>query len=625
MKVQMKSRTIDTSKPIRKPVEITGCPEALDYVTNLQLAEFEETLLAKRVEELPISMLMSFVAHNWWSRMLATRACYYGFVDYCKEVTDKMILDNRVFTGFMCDAGGCWTDPTGVVAIDWAREKILLGPNETSFAKMTVREFDDLLSSKDASIYWIPGTGERNPTAPSDWNSWYGKYNHGGISRDHYYRVNSHSLGDGACDNIMDKDRPWFLLKEEWDEILRRRAKITRPKTTAEKKAVMASQKGLYIMKWIDTRNEAMPRADIRRIDSVKVVPFTDEIKKDRSADTSRLMEEVYDEKRMRNITDWVKDKQVVKVDCSEVSADFGYIEAGHAVEYFRLCNWIPFDDPEIMRRTYCPTEKMPMERVTEYTTATTDWFTCKKELVEQLYQKYLSMDPSKTVSDRFAEVEDMLRKADKKSKVKLPDDCEYYYDPGRKVPYVYSDHAGNMVVYTANWDDKHVKCSPYSKKAADQFYKTIKSMYEGKWIWHRDRAVRIDRVVMNEKCHRTDVFKKELNGDYMWPEIKMYGREIDISNMRPRENEHYSATVEMRDRYDMKKITLDNALKEQEKRMTVTTIDEIVDRCKKSGQNASSIMRHCYDEFVKGLRDLIDGKSPKFKIEYPSDTLKGE
>ena len=80
-----------------------------------------------------------------------------------------------------------------------------------------------------------------------------------------------------------------------------------------------------------------------------------------------------------------------------------------------------------------------------------------------------------------------------------------------------------------------------------------------------------------------------------------------------------------MRDRYDMKKITLDNALKEQEKRMTVTTIDEIVDRCKKSGQNASSIMRHCYDEFVKGLRDLIDGKSPKFNIKYPSDTLKGE
>lgn len=623
MKVQMKTRTIDTSKPIRKPVEITGCPEALDFVTNLQLAEFEETLLAKRVEELPISMLMSFVGHQWWSRMLATRACYYGFVDYCKEVTDKMILDNRVFTGFMCDAGGCWTDPTGVVAIDWAREKILLGPKETSFAKMTVREFDDLLSSDAASIYWIPGTGERNPTAPSDWNSWYGKYNHGGISRDHYYRVNSNSLGDGACDNIMDKDKPWFLLKEEWEEILRRRAKISRPKTTAEKKAAMPSQKGIFMMSWIDNRNEAMPRANIRRIDSVKVVPFTDEIKKDRSADTSRLMEDVYDEKRMRNITDWVKDKQVVKVDCSEVSADFGSIEARHAVEYFRLCNWIPFDDPEIMRRKYCPTEKMPMERVTEYTTATTDWFTCKKELVEQMYQKYLSMDPSNTVSDRFTEVEDMLRKADKKPKVKLPD--EGVYDSDRKVPYVYSDHAGNMVVYTANWDDAHVKCGPYSKKAADQFYKTIKSMYEGKWIWHRDRAVRIDRVVMKEKCHRTDVFRKELNGDYMWPEIKMYGREIDISNMRPRENEHYSTTVEMRDGYDMKQFTLDHALKKLEKYMTVTTIDEIVDRCKKSGQNASSIMRHCYDEFVKGLRDLIDGKSPKFKIEYPSDTLKGE
>lgn len=623
MKVQMKTRTIDTSKPIRKPVEITGCPEALDFVTNLQLAEFEETLLAKRVEELPISMLMSFVGHQWWSRMLATSACYYGFVEYCKEVTDKMILDNRVFTGFMCDAGGCWTDPRGVVAIDWAREKILLGPKETSFAKMTVREFDDLLSSDAASIYWIPGTGERYPTAPSDWNSWYGKYNRGGISRDHYYRVNSHSLGDGACDNIMDKDKPWFLLKEEWEEILRRRAKISRPKTTAEKKAAMPSQKGIFMMSWIDNRNEAVPRANIRRIDSVKVVPFTDEIKKDRSADKSRLMEDVYDEKRMRNITDWVKDKQVVKVDCSEVSADFGSIEARHAVEYFRLCNWIPFDDPEIMRRKYCPTEKMPMERVTEYTTATTDWFTCKKELVEQMYQKYLSMDPSNTVSDRFAEVEDMLRKADKKPKVKLPD--EGVYDSDRKVPYVYSDHAGNMVVYTANWDDAHVKCGPYSKKAADQFYKTIKSMYEGKWIWHRDRAVRIDRVVMKEKCHRTDVFKKELNGDYMWPEIKMYGREIDISSMRPRENEHYSTTVELRDRYNMKKITLDNALKEQEKRMTVTTIDEIVDSCKKSGQNASSIMRHCYDEFVKGLRDLIDGKSPKFKIEYPSDTLKGE
>lgn len=621
----MKTRTIDRSKPVRKPVEITGCPEALDYVTDLQLAEFEETLLAKRVEELPISMLMSFVGHQWWSRMLATRACYYGFVEYCKEVTDKMILDNHVFTGFMCDAGGCWTDPTGVVAIDWVQEKILLGPKETSFAKMTVREFDDLLSSKDASIYWIPGTGERNPTAPSDWNSWYGKYNRGGISRDYYYRVNSHSLGDGACDHIMDKDKPWFLLKEEWEEILRRRAKLTRPNTVAEKKAAMASQKGLYIMKWIDTRNEAMPRADIRRIDSVKVVPFTDDIKKDRSADTSRLMEDVYDEKRMRKITDWVKDKQVVKVDCSEVSADFGCIEAGPAVEYFRLGSWIPFDDPEIMRRTYCPTEKMPMERVTEYSTATTDWFTCKKELVEQMYQKYLSMDPSKTVSDRFAEVENMLRKADKKSKVELPDDCEYDYDSCRKVPYVYSDHVGNLVVYTANWDDKHVKCSPYSKKAADQFYKTIKSMYEGKWVWNRDRVVRIDRVVMEEKCHRTSVFKKELNGDYMWPEITMYGREIDISNMRPRENEHYSTTVEMRDRYNMKKITLDNALKEQEQRMTVTTIDEIVDRCKKSGQNASSIMRHCYDEFVKGLRDLIDGKSPKFKIEYPSDTLKGE
>ena len=621
----MKPRTIDTSKPIRKPVEITGCPEALDFVTNLQLAEFEETLLAKRVEELPISMLMSFVAHRWWSRMLAWSACYYGFVDYCKEVTDKMILDNRVFTGFMCDAGGCWTDPTGVVAIDWAREKILLGPKETSFAKMTVREFDDLLSSDAASIYWIPGTGERNPTAPSDWNSWYGKYNHGGISRDHYYRVNSHSLGDGACDNIMDKDKPWFLLKEEWEEILRRRAKISRPKTTAEKKAAMPSQKGIFMMSWIDNRNEAMPRANIRRIDSVKVVPFTDEIKKDRSADTSRLMEDVYDEQRMRHITDWVKDKQVVKVDCSEVSADFGSIEAGHAVEYFRLCNWIPFDDPEIMRRTYCPTEKMPMERVTEYITATTEWFTCKKELVEQMYQKYLSMDPSKTVSDRFTEVEDILRKADKKSKVKLPDDREYYYDPGRKVPYVYSDHAGRMVVYTANWNDNHVKCSPYSKKAADQFYKTIKSMYEGKWAWDKDRAVRIDRVVMEEKCHRTDVFKKELKGDYMWPEITMYGREIDISSMRPRENEHYSTTVEMRDGYDMKQFTLDHALKKLEKYMTVTTIDEIVDRCKKSGQNASSIMRHCYDEFVKGLRDLIDGKSPKFKIEYPSDTLKGE
>ena len=619
----MKPRTIDTSKPIRKPVEITGCPEALDYVSDLQLAEFEETLLAKRVDELPIAMLMSFVGHHWWSRMLATRAGYYGFVDYCKEVTDKMILDNRVFTGFMCDAGGCWTDPTGIVAIDWAREKVILGPKETSFAKMTVSEFADLLSSDAASIYWIPGTGVQNHTVPSDWNSWYGKFNHGGISRDHYYRVTSHCFGDGAYDNIMDKDKPWFLLKEEWEEILRRRAKFTRPKTVEEKKSAMASQKGIYMMKWIDTRNEAMPRANIRRIDSVTVVPFTDEIKKDRSADTSRLMERVYDEKRMRNVTDWAKDTQVVKVDCSEVSAEFGSIKAGHAVEYFRLGNWIPFDDPSIMRRKYCPTEKMPMERVTEYTTATTDWFTCKKELVEQMYQKYLSMDPSKTVSDRFAEVENILRKADKKSKVNLPDDR--LYDSYGKVPYVYSDYAGRMVVYTANWDDDHVKCSPYSKKTADQFYKTIKSMYEGKWAWNRDRAVRIDRVVMKEKCRRTEVFKMELKGDYAWPEITMYGREIDITNIRPRENEHYSITVEMRDGYDMKKITINNALKELEKRMTVTTIDEIVDRCKKSGQNASSIMRHCYDEFVHGLRDLIDGKSPEFKIKYPKDTIKGE
>ena len=51
---------------VRKPVPITGMPEALNYVSPFQQAEFEERLLDKKVEEFPIAMLMSYLGHHWY-------------------------------------------------------------------------------------------------------------------------------------------------------------------------------------------------------------------------------------------------------------------------------------------------------------------------------------------------------------------------------------------------------------------------------------------------------------------------------------------------------------------------------------------------------------------------------
>ena len=86
---------------VRKPVPITGMPEALNYVSPFQQAEFEERLLDKKVEEFPIAMLMSYLGHHWCGSgmFFCGSIGYHGFVDYCREVTDKQILQNNVYTG----------------------------------------------------------------------------------------------------------------------------------------------------------------------------------------------------------------------------------------------------------------------------------------------------------------------------------------------------------------------------------------------------------------------------------------------------------------------------------------------------------------------------------------------
>ncbi len=86
----------------RDPVPITGMPEALDYVSSFQQAEFEERLLDKKVEEFPITMLMAYIAHHWYGSglLFCGNIGYHGFVDYCRKVPDEMILKNNVYSGY---------------------------------------------------------------------------------------------------------------------------------------------------------------------------------------------------------------------------------------------------------------------------------------------------------------------------------------------------------------------------------------------------------------------------------------------------------------------------------------------------------------------------------------------
>lgn len=642
-----------SSKPVyeRKPVPITGMPEALEYVSQFQQAEFEERLLDRKVEEFPIAMLMSYVAHRWYGSRLffCGTMGYHGFVDYCREVTDEMILRDNVYSGATSEPG-CWNEKCSVIGIDWKHEALCMGPRTVSFRGMTIRQFGDLLRSDKAMPYLIPGTDLGIIEHSPHWESIYGecmaplgKYT---IPRDYFYRIQD--LCDISYCNlgfVMDLYRPWYLLPEEYEVIKRKQAaheenirtigmKGLTGKRKADKEAIwrnykrrsLERQKGLFVVSHLDmSREMENMHISVSRVDGVRIVK--NEYARKQLNKTGRWqaldMVKVANQPSGHKYVQEITDQDVVETRFHKVQFGFGDSTAYQCVEYCPIDSWKPYDDPDWMRISSMPLE-MPPDRLNKFR-STIDKFTCTGEVLAQVVTRLEGFAPKDTIDGKFSKFMTQLeeiRKMPKKKPTSHKSDVSCWFRDSFE-PYLFKreDANGNTRVMLGLRRgvcvDEYKKLVTYTREEVDAEVERLKSVYLDKWVISKHGYMRIDTIYSMEIMRDVYLnrYKDAVGDNYVLPSIMVKGPSIDMDYWRPKTNDDDCISLE----YEGK--TLDKMIKRINV-MSVIEYDDIVEKARKAMSSKPKRMAKCYARFVKGMKELIAGNNPEYKDTLPSSGL---
>ena len=637
----------------RKPVPITGMPEALDYVSPFQQAEFEERLLDRKVEEFPIAMLMSYVAHRWYGTglLFCGDIGYYGFVDYCRDVTDEMILHDNVFSGTTTEPG-CWNELCSILGIDWKHEEICMGPRKASFRGMTIRQFTDLLRSDKVYGYYVPGTDKGILEHDPHWDSIYGecqapngKYT---IPIDYFYRVEN--LCDCSHTNIgfvMDFDRPWYLLQDEYEVIKRKQAeheenvrkigqtglsgKLKDDKVAVSrnyKKLSMERQKGMFVVSHLSIgKDMENMHIVVRRVDGVRIVKNAyawKQVKKDGHW-LSETMYRTATYPSGRMYQQEITDQDVVEIRFHKVDYGFSYSHAYQCVEYCPIDKWQPYDDPDWMRLASMPTQ-MPFDRQNKFRSQI-DKFTCTGEVLSQIIPKLEGFAPKDTIDGKFAKFIEQLETIKGTPKKPQPtvhkSDVPCWFQETFE-PYLFIREDANgkprvmLALRRGFLQEEYKKLVTYTRDEVHAEVDRLKKKYLGKWVISKHGYMRIDfiypiEVIRDEYINR---YKDAVGDNYVLPTIMVKGPSIDMDYWRPKTDDDDCISLE----YEGK--PLDGMIK-RINLMSVIEYDDIVEKARKAMSSKPKKLAKCYSRFVKGLKELIAGKAPEYNDSLPSSGIR--
>ena len=637
----------------RKPVPITGMPEALDYVSPFQQAEFEERLLDMKVEEFPIAMLMSYVAQKWYGCGLffCGSMGYHGFVDYCREVTDEMILHDNVFSGATSEPG-CWNQKCSILGIDWKHEELCMGPRTVSFRGMTIRQFSDLLSSDKARPYLIPGTDLGIIEHSPHWESMYGecmaplgKYT---IPRTYFYQVQN--MCDVSYCNlgfVMDLYRPWYLLREEYDIIKRKQAdneenvrKIGQTGLSGKKrddkvavlrnykKQSMARQTGMFVVSHLRTgKDMENMHISVSRVDGVRIVKNEQAWKQIKKSGPwlTRTMYRTAEYPSGRKYMQEITDQDVVEIRFHTVQFGFGDSTAYQSVEYCPIDSWQPYDDPDWMRLASMPTE-MPFNRPNKFRSQI-DKFTCTGEVLSQIIPKLEGFAPKDTIDGKFAKFISQLETIKGTPKKQQPtvhkSDVSCWFRETFE-PYLFmreDDNGKPMVMLALRRGFLNEECKKlvtYTREEVHAEVERLKKKYLGKWVISKHGYMRIDFIYPFEVMRDVYInsYKDSIGDNYVLPSIMVKGPSIDMNDWRPKTDDDDCISLE----YEGK--PLDGMIK-RINLMSVIKYDDIVEQAKKAMSSKPKKLAQCYSRFVKGMKELIAGKAPEYKQSLPSSGIR--
>lgn len=607
--------------PTRIPVPIQGMPEALEYVSELQQKEFEESLMDRPVTSFPIAMIISWLTAKHWGY-----GCYiegHGFVRYCKEMTDELLIAAHLHTGLTYEPG-LWCEHCGILAIDWEHSWVEMGPSKVvSFADMTLAEFDRFID-EEAQFYYIPGTDQMNGH---------------GVSWEHWYPMSKH------CDTIghefffdpddfdeMDTDKPWYLLPSEYAKLKRLRAELKKRGASEPPEKAMRRMKGMFYFSEFH-RGGSGPWYELKRVDSVKLVDskaaWKDIVNPNSNAIGHNLasksaMERFNRQYPFGNRPDFItpepkercKDKKLVRVDTSSVSITSTSAEARKSHFYLRLKDWIPYDRPDVTRKASLPRERHDHS---------VPFFSVDRKLVEALARDMRKSDPVKAIRDTYA---DMLATLDKLPTLTPTKIHESEYadelhwelvrssrnDRGDTGPrFIVNQYDGNAISRKTT-GGRIQRVTIYKKAEVDKVIAHFKKAIQGKWIWWRDCPVLVDHVFAVEGEDTRGV-EATLGKDYIEPFLYVVGRYPSSSDGRVKhlgdlsENEGTFRSRILRD-------DAERSIKDLQEVIKPTTLPQIIRTARKSCKTVTEGNKKAYNAFIDGIRQLLDGKSPEF--DYP-------
>lgn len=662
---------------VRKPVPITGMPEALNYVSPFQQAEFEERLLDKKVEEFPIAMLMSYLGHHWYGSgmFFCGSIGYHGFVDYCREVTDKQILQNNVYTGITTEPG-TWNSRCSVLAIDWKHEKICMGPKSISFQGLTLRQFDNLLRGDKVRFYHIPGSDTLEGHGVN-WTCMYGqglapggKYT---IPEKYFYKVEEHcDYCYSAIDFIMDFWRPWYLLPEEYEEIKRRQKEkeeedqklaLERLSEDDQKDKKLVSrnykiksferQKGYYVVKHLDIKDDMENmHINVLRVDNVELVKNEDfwnmfypptnsdkrvkrvvHIKKDKKVPSSHV-----DAGKMfcvgKNAQGYkcmkeVRDQDVVKTTYSVIMYGFGENEAYELQEYTPINVWEPYDSPDKLRVSTMPTES-PYNSVSKYKSWAFE-FTVTGDVLKQVFKKLNRFKPMDAIIKKFKRFQDVMEEAKNAPKYLKPSDeelqCKIHppYAENNMEPYMFyrKKAKGGKQAMIVNREglyeeEAEIYKQKYPKAEIDKLVKNLRKKYLNKWVSRGRCYMRIDDIFPLElmRNYYLKTFEKEIGDNYVIPTIMFNGPSVEMDYWHPKCDLEDSANIHF-SKYDT-----DIHEKLKDNRFTIVKYEDVMTKAQKAMEEKPKKMEENYNIFRNGLKDLLSGKKPRYEHKLPESDI---